>query len=326
MTGKIVVTGGAGFIGSAFVSRLNKEGISNIVIVDTLRSGEKWRNLINLRYEDFIQKDTFINAVITESLPFEVLAIVHMGACSSTTERDADYLMQNNFQYTKTLAQYCLKHKLRFIYASSAATYGLGEAGYDDDISKLRTLRPLNMYGYSKHLFDLWAAEHGVLDRMVGLKFFNVFGPNEYHKEDMRSMVFKAYEQIEFSGSVRLFRSADPKYKDGGQMRDFVYVKDCVEAMLWLLNNPQVNGIYNIGFGAPRTWNDLVTAVFKALNKKVQIDYIDMPESLRKQYQYFTEANISRLKGAGYTKPFTSLEDAVSDYIKNYLLTSNRWY
>ena len=322
---KIVVTGGAGFIGSAVVARLNQAGCNNIIIVDSLRDTSKWQNLVGLRYEDFLHKETFFQLLADDQLPFEIGSIVHMGACSATTEKNADYLMENNFHYSKELAQYALSHDIRFIYASSAATYGLGEAGYEDNTDSLRTLRPLNMYGYSKHLLDLWANENELLDEMVGLKFFNVFGPNEYHKADMRSVVHKSFEQIQATGKVKLFKSDKPEYKDGEQKRDFIYVKDVADVIYWFLENPKKNGLFNLGFGKARSWNDLVNAVYAALGRKSDIEYIEMPDQLKGQYQYFTEAPMNKLKTIGYTKPFTSLEDSVADYVKNYLLNANRW-
>ena len=228
--------------------------------------------------------------------------------------------MSNNYLYTQELAKYCLSKNIRFIYASSAATYGDGLLGFVDDESKLETLRPLNMYGYSKQLFDLWAKKNKVLDKIAGLKFFNVYGPNEYHKGDMRSVVHKAFEQVRDIGKVRLFKSLHPNYKDGEQMRDFVYVKDAVEMTIYFLEHPEKNGIFNVGTGKARTWNDLVTALFNAVGKAVNIEYIDLPENLREKYQYFTEANLSKIRSAGYSESTITLEDGVSDYVKNYLL------
>jgi len=315
----IVVTGGAGFIGSAIVWKLNQLGENKIIIVDELGTDDKWKNLISLKFEDFIHKDDFISMIIDEDIPFEISAIIHMGANSSTTEKDADHLFSNNYLYTKELAEYCLEKNTRFIYASSAATYGDGSLGFDDDENKLETLRPLNMYGYSKQLFDLWAKRNGVFDKIVGLKYFNVYGPNEYHKGDMRSVVHKAFEQIRDSGKVKLFKSLNPKYKDGEQLRDFIYIKDAVDMTLFFLDKPNVNGLYNIGTGKSRTWNDLVTSIFKSLDKKVNIEYIELPEHLREKYQYFTEANINKIKKAGFNFSITRLEDGVADYVKKYL-------
>lgn len=316
----IVVTGGAGFIGSAIVWKLNQLGKTNIIIVDELSKDEKWKNLIGLKYEDFVNKLEFIEQVLDDVIPYNVEAIVHMGANSSTTEKDADHLIDNNYNYTKELAKYCVEKHIRFIYASSAATYGDGELGFNDDESKLETLRPLNMYGYSKQLFDLWAKRNAISDRIVGIKYFNVYGPNEYHKGDMRSVVHKAFEQVRDAGKVRLFKSLNPKYKDGEQMRDFVYVKDAVDMTLFFLDKPDINGIYNVGAGKARTWNDLVTSLFNAVGKPVNIEYIDLPNHLADKYQYFTEANLGKIKNAGYEKSTISLEDGVTDYVKNYLL------
>ena len=316
----IVVTGGAGFIGSAIVWKLNQLGKTNIIIVDELSKDEKWKNLIGLKYEDFVNKLEFIEQVLDDVIPYNVEAIVHMGANSSTTEKDADHLIDNNYNYTKELAKYCVEKHIRFIYASSAATYGDGVLGFNDDESKLETLRPLNMYGYSKQLFDLWAKRNAISDRIVGIKYFNVYGPNEYHKGDMRSVVHKAFEQVRDAGKVRLFKSLNPKYKDGEQMRDFVYVKDAVDMTLFFLDKPHINGIFNVGAGKARTWNDLVTSLFNAVGKPVNIEYIDLPNHLADKYQYFTEANLGKIKNAGYEKSTISLEDGVTDYVKNYLL------
>lgn len=318
----IIVTGGAGFIGSAIVWRLNSLGNDNIIIVDELGTTEKWKNLVGLKFQEFIHKDDFITAVVEDTIEFPIEAIIHMGANSSTTEKNADHLFSNNYLYTQELAKYCLSKNIRFIYASSAATYGDGSLGFDDDESKLETLRPLNMYGYSKQLFDLWAKRNKVLDKIVGIKYFNVYGPNEYHKGEMRSVVHKAFEQVRDTGKVRLFKSLNPNYKDGEQMRDFVYVKDAVEMTLHFLEYRDKNGIYNVGSGKARTWIDLVTALFNAVGKPVNIEFIDLPENLKEKYQYFTEANLAKIKSAGYNKPITSLEDGVNDYVKNYLLKS----
>ncbi len=260
----IVVTGGAGFIGSAIVWRLNQLGKENIIVVDELGKNEKWKNLVGLKYRDFVNKLEFIEQILDDVIPYNIEAIIHMGANSSTTEKDADHLLDNNFNYTKELSKYCVEKNIRFIYASSAATYGDGSLGFDDDENKLQQLRPLNMYGYSKHLFDLWAKTNHISDRIAGLKYFNVYGPNEYHKGDMRSVVHKAFEQIRDTGKVCLFKSLNPKYNHGEQMRDFIYIKDAVDMTLYFLDNPNINGVFNIGAGKARTWNDLVTALFNA--------------------------------------------------------------
>tara|TARA_A100001015_G_scaffold293480_1_gene370119 strand:- start:297 stop:1271 length:975 start_codon:yes stop_codon:yes gene_type:complete len=321
----IIVTGGAGFIGSAYVWKCNQKGIKDIVIVDNLNTSTKWLNLRTLTYQDYIHKDNFINLIKNNKIEYKVKAIIHMGACSSTTEMNSDYLMENNYRYTKLLANWSLKNNVRFIYASSAATYGDGEKGFDDDHNQMTSFSPINPYGYSKHLFDLVAKEEGILDKIVGLKFFNVFGPNEYHKESMRSVVCKAHHQILESNEIKLFKSYNDQYEDGGQKRDFIYIKDCIDIIDWFVDNPDKNGIFNVGTGEAKTWNQLAQALFKALKKEPNINYIDMPDNIKNQYQYFTQANMGKLKDLGYSKPFFSLEDAVEDYVSNYLNKQNRY-
>lgn len=323
----IIVTGGAGLIGSAMVWKLNEMGRTDILIVDSLGSSEKWKNLAPLKYTDYIEKDDFMELVVTDQLHecFEfgengIEAILHMGACSSTTELDARYLVHNNFEYTKQMALLALHSDARFIYASSAATYGDGENGFKDDESALDSLRPLNMYGYSKQMFDQWALREGILDQIVGLKFFNVFGPNEYHKGDMSSLVIKAYQQILNTGKIGLFKSYRPEYADGEQKRDFVYVKDVVDMSLFFLENRDANGIFNIGSSGASSWNELASGIFAALDKEPCIEYIEMPESLKEKYQYYTCSDISKLRSAGYDREQTPLADAVRDYVVNYLV------
>jgi ADP-L-glycero-D-manno-heptose 6-epimerase len=313
---KIIVTGGAGFIGSAVVWRLNQRGEDNILIVDRLDETDKWKNLVPLRFADYIDADDLLRdrAVFSDAK-----AIIHMGACSSTTERDSAYLMRNNYQYTWDLAELALANQIRFIYASSAATYGDGSAGMADGTENLNSFRPLNMYGYSKHLFDQYAARKGLFDRIVGLKYFNVFGPNENHKGDMRSLVNKAFSQIRETGKLQLFKSHNPAYRDGQFGRDFVYVKDAVDMTLHFFERDG-GGLFNVGAGQMHTWNELAEAIFSALGKKPNIQYIDMPEHLRDRYQYRTEADITRIKAAGYNNSVTPLREAVADYIQNYLV------
>ena len=313
----IIVTGGAGFIGSAIVWQLNSLGKTDILIVDELGMTDKWKNLVPLKYYDFMNKTIFIDNL--EKMKGNLEAVIHMGANSSTTERDADHLLTNNYEYTKRLAEFCIQNGKRFIYASSAATYGDGSSGFDDSEKLPERLRPMNMYGYSKNLFDIKAQREGWFSSIVGLKYFNVYGPNEYHKGDMRSVVHKAYEQIRDTGKVRLFRSLHPDYKDGEQMRDFVYVKDAVLMTLYFLNNKD-GGLFNVGTGKARTWNDLVKAIFNALNKPLNIEYIDLPAEIADRYQYFTEARVDKIKKAGYSAEITSLESGVTDYVKNYLM------
>jgi len=312
----IIVTGAAGFIGSCVVSELNRSGYRDIIAVDVLRENDKWKNLRHLDFVDYLDRGQLPGFLHDAQ---QVEAVIHMGACSATTEKDTSYLMENNYRYTLYLADYCIKNKLRFIYASSAATYGMGEQGYDDDESRLEQLRPMNMYGYSKQIFDLKARREGWLKQIVGLKFFNVYGPNEYFKGDMASVIFKAFNQIRKTGEVRLFKSHRPDFKDGEQLRDFVYVKDVVSIVKYLLENPHVNGIFNVGTGKARSFKDLVTATFKAMDMEPKIVYIDMPEEIRDRYQYFTEAKMDKLRKTGYRKPFFNLEDGITDYVRNYL-------
>ena len=315
----IIVTGGAGFIGSAIIWRLNSLGYEDILIVDELGFDEKWKNMVGLKFSDFINKNDFIQKIEKE-WNLEAKSIIHMGANSSTTEKDADHLIRNNYEYSKMLATYSVKNNIRFIYASSAATYGDGTLGFNDGEIKLNSLHPLNMYGYSKQLFDLWLIKQGIMNKAAGLKYFNVYGPNEYHKEDMRSVVNKAFEQIVNTGKVKLFKSKNQNYKDGEQKRDFIYIKDAVEMTLFFLDNKDKNGLFNIGSGKARTWNDLVSAIFRAMDRPVNIEYIELPDHLAEKYQYFTEANLEKIKKAGYSKPEFSLEDGITDYVKNYML------
>ncbi|MBN2589519.1 MAG: ADP-glyceromanno-heptose 6-epimerase [Sedimentisphaerales bacterium] len=318
----IIVTGGAGFIGSAIIAELNKRKIYDIIVVDQLGSDNKWKNLRNLSFTDYIENDDFLELIIHDQIEDSVEAIFHLGACSDTTENDASYLIKNNYEYTKVLASWAVDSDVRFIYASSAATYGDGENGFVDNEMEIDSLRPLNMYGYSKQLFDLWAYQNGLLEQIVGLKYFNVFGPNEYHKANMRSFILKSFEQINASGKVSLFKSYHPDYKDGEQLRDFIYVKDAVDMTLFFLENPDISGLFNIGTAAPRTWLDLVKSVFAAMGRKPDIEFVEMPDSIKNQYQYYTCADITKIREAGYDKETTSLEDSIKDYVQNYLNTN----
>lgn len=316
----VAVTGGAGFIGSALVWRLNAWGRADILVTDVLDTTEKWKNLRGLSFSDYLDKTAFIERLESGSFGDSIDTILHMGACSSTTETDTAFLMENNYRYTVRLGEWWEKHpSVRFIYASSAATYGDGGQGYHDDEDALEHLRPLNMYGFSKHLFDLHARAQGWLGRMVGLKFFNVFGPNENHKGDMRSVVNKAYPGVRDEGVARLFKSYRPEYSDGGQVRDFIYVKDAVEMTLFFMDHPKIGGLYNIGTGVARSWNDLARALFAAVGKPPRIEYIPMPENIRPKYQYRTEADLSKLRRTGCIHQCLSLEDAVADYVRAYL-------
>jgi ADP-L-glycero-D-manno-heptose 6-epimerase len=323
----IIITGAAGFIGSGLIRGLNDAGRHDLILVDSLGKGSKWKNLVGKRFLELVDKQAFLQQILQGELGEEgqIEAVLHMGACSATTEADADYLYRNNYEYTRLLATWCLEKNIRFIYASSAATYGGGEHGFGDLESGLQGLKPLNMYGYSKHLFDLWAQEQGIASRMVGLKFFNVFGPNEQHKGDMRSLVDKAVMQIQSTGRLQLFRSHKEGVADGEQTRDFVYVKDVVAIVLRLLKDPQAGGLFNVGSGKARSWNQLAGAVFGAMGKPVNIEYIDMPAALQGKYQYHTEAPMAKLRSAIGLLPLRSLEEAVSDYVQQHLLRDQSW-
>jgi ADP-L-glycero-D-manno-heptose 6-epimerase len=310
----IVVTGGAGFIGSAIVKGLNQRGEDDILIVDELGEDEKWKNLRKLEYEEYVDKEVFMDVIMDKGLD-DIEAIIHMGACSDTQEKDAEYLMENNYEYTKNLALYCVEKKIRFLYASSAATYGDGKFGYKEE--NLGPLIPLNMYAYSKHRFDLWAERYRVADKITGIKYFNIFGPNEYHKDNMRSMINKGYHQIKETGTIELFKSDKKEYNDGEQKRDFLYIKDAVDMTLYLFENDET-GIFNIGAGRAYTWNELAKALIRAMGQG-EIKYIDMPDDIKDKYQYYTEADIRKIRDAGYSKEITSLKESVCDYVKNYL-------
>jgi ADP-L-glycero-D-manno-heptose 6-epimerase len=316
--GRILVTGGAGLIGSAVVWSLNRRGLTDVLVVDRLDHSEKWKHLVALRFADFIDADE-LRCEISAGKSFgDVRTVFHLGACSTTTETDAAYLLRNNYEYTKALALWALESGARLIYASSAATYGAREAELSDEI-ELYSLRPLNAYAYSKHLFDLYAVRTGLDQHACGLKYFNVFGPNEDHKGEMRSVVLKAYEQIRESGSVRLFKSYRPEYRDGEQQRDFIYIKDAVEMTLHLAESG-ATGLYNVGTGTPHTWLALVRPIFHALELPERVEFVEMPPLLREKYQYSTCARMSRLYATGYDRPITPLADAVTDYVTNYLI------
>jgi ADP-L-glycero-D-manno-heptose 6-epimerase len=321
----IVVTGAAGFIGSCTVKYLNEQGIDHLLLVDDVKKTQKWKNLLNKKCLNFISRHDLFKWL--EGRQDMVKAFIHLGACSDTMEADGDYLMENNFRYTVRLAEYALKYNQRFIYASSAATYGDGTLGFSDNHSTLENLQPLNLYGFSKYYFDLWAKQQGILNQIIGLKYFNVFGPNESHKGHMASMVFKMLPIVQSEGRIRLFKSLDPKrFGDGDQCRDFIYVKDAVRMTCHFLEN-HLSGIFNIGTGKTTTWNALAKAVFKALDKPIQIEYIDMPSGLMGQYQNYTCADMSKYKkqtGVDAVCEYT-IENAVDDYIRNYLLKDKRW-
>ena len=322
--GKIVVTGGAGFIGSALIWELNRRGADRILVSDRLDRSEKWRNLSGLRFADYIEADDLIARAADSPRAFgDIGAIFHLGACSSTTETDMAFLVRNNFEYSKQMSIWSEGLNARLAYASSAATYGAID-GQVEESACLNTLRPLNAYAFSKHLFDRWALGAGVLRRAVGLKFFNVFGPNEGHKGDMRSMVHKAYQQIRATGCVKLFKSHRPEYKDGEQLRDFLYVKDAVAMALHLAASDSAHGLYNLGSGRATTWLKLVAPVFAACSQPFRIEFVEMPEAIREKYQYHTCASIERLRRSGYTQPVTPVDTAVTEYVRDYLIPGHR--
>jgi len=317
-TDTLIITGGAGLIGSNLAAALNARGYRNLVIVDHLNHPAKEANLAKLAYTDYIDKQEFRRLFSSGRQP-HAAAVFHLGACSSTTETDAAYLDDNNLAYTRELCEWTLRQQARFIYASSAATYGDGSRGYRDDEADIPNLRPLNLYGLSKQKFDLWAIENRLLDKIAGIKYFNVFGPGEDHKGDMRSVVNKAFRQIEQTGRLELFRSHRPDYQDGMQERDFVYVKDAVAITLFFLDHPAVSGIFNAGTGRTHTWLDLAHAVFAALGREPRINFIDMPENLRDKYQYHTLADIRKLRAAGFDTALQPLAESVADYAGNRL-------
>ena len=318
-----IVTGGAGLIGSSLVWKLNNCGITDILIVDHLGNlTDKWKNLAPLRYSDYLERDEFYPML--ENGYFngkKIDGVFHLGACSATTERDASYLAVNNFRLTVKLAEFCIERKIKMVYASSCATYGDGSMGYKDDEESIEKLRPMNMYGYSKQMFDLYARRRGYLNFLAGCKFSNIYGPNERHKRDMRSVVLRCYEQITANGKMQLFRSYKPEYADGEQLRDFLYVKDAVDMVYFLFCHSNGVGLYNIGSGKAESWNSLAKSAFEALGKPCCIEYIDMPEHLRDRYQYYTCAEMDKLRSLGYDKEPMTLDTAVKDYICNYLVT-----
>lgn len=330
----ILITGAAGFIGSVLARELNQSGRNDLIIVDRLGTGSLWQNIRQIDYYDYCHADELFTTDKGKKILDKVTLIYHMGAISSTTEKDVDLLMKNNVEYSQLLFEFAAGHNIPMIYASSAATYGDGELGYKDDHSLASSLRPLNPYGYSKYFFDKWALAQGqsTPKHWFGVKFFNVFGPNEYHKEDMRSLVNKAYDQILSDGKVKLFKSHREGFEDGKQLRDFIYVKDVV-SVLMLLADPKCanhSGLINLGTGQARSFYDLVVSTFKSMGKSENVEFIDMPMSLREQYQYFTEADMSKFnkikEEVGFNFEFMSLEDAVKDYVQNYLMKKNKFH
>jgi ADP-L-glycero-D-manno-heptose 6-epimerase len=323
----IVITGACGFIGSCIIRHLNDQGFYNLILVDDLRNGDKWKNLVGKRYQKLLSKEEIFEWLVGRES--EIEAFVHLGACPSTIVSDGDYIQKNNYQYSIKLAEYALTNEHRFIYASSAATYGMSDPEFLDDQDHLEKLYPLNLYGYSKHMVDLWMKEQGVLDQVVGLKYFNVYGPNEYHKKRMGSMVMHMTKSILDEGVVRLFKSSSKDYEDGEQLRDFIYVKDVVKITSSFLDN-DLAGIFNVGSGVPVSWNELARSVFRALGKKEHISYFEMPEDLKGHYLSYTCANMTKYFKALQNKDLEipklhTLDEAVKDYVQNYLVENKRW-
>lgn len=327
----IIVTGGAGFIGSNLVAGLEEAGITDLVICDTLGTGDKWRNVAKRELRDIVAPDKLF--AYMDEHKNEIAMVYHLGGVSSTTESDADRVISNNFNLSRQIWHWCAANGVRLVYASSGSTYGEGAGGFVDDDSPegLAKLRPLNPYGWSKHLFDRRMARvrknggEPLPPQWVGLKFFNVYGPNEYHKGDQMSVVSKLVPQVEVGASVRLFKSTNPQYKDGEQKRDFIYVRDCVDVMIWLYQNKNVSGLFNLGTGQARSFNDMANALFKAFGKAPKFNYIDMPEGLSARYQNFTQAEMAKLRAAGYDKPFTSLEQGIESYVRDCLMKPDRY-
>lgn len=321
----IIVTGAAGFIGSVMAKNLNLKGKKDILLVDKFTKPTKWKNVVGLGFIDFVDRDLFLQRL--ENGEFKnIETVLHMGACTDTTESDMSYLMNQNYEYSKKLCLWCLKNKVRFIYASSASVYGDGSKGFSDAHELTMGFEPLNPYGFSKLMFDKWLISNGHVDSVVGMRFFNVFGPNEYHKGKMSSIIYRSYPIAKKDGVVRLFKSYMKDIEHGDQKRDFIYIKDVIKVTDFFMKNKTVNGIFNVGSGKARSFNDLAVALLNSLNKKTAIEYFDMPEELKNKYQYFTEADMSKLTKAGYKGGHTSLEDAITDYVANYLEKSNTCY
>ncbi len=320
----LVVTGGAGFIGSALVAALNAQGRDDILIVDSLGSDGKWKNLRGKRFAGIVGRNALLQSATTRYGKID--GVLHIGAITDTSATDADALYNSNTRHTRQLAAWAIDNDVRFVYASSASVYGDGALGFSDEDSVTPQLLPLNPYAFSKWLSDMDAIRNGWTEKIAGLRFFNVFGPNEYHKGFLGSVPWHATEQVQQTGRITLFQSHKEGYADGEQARDFVYVKDVCDMVLWFLDHPEANGIFNCGTGHARTFNDLAAAIFAALGKEPAIDYVPTPESIRASYQYFTQADLAKLRRKGYTRPFTSLEDAISDYVGHYLANTANPY
>lgn len=314
----IIITGGAGFIGSNLAKKLNENGCQNIYIVDNMNHSQKEANLSRIKLKEYFDKNDFIEIIKSKNIG-HIDAVFHLGACSSTLQTDEDYLVKNNYQYSVSLCEWALRKDIRFIYASTAATYGNGTRGYHDDEKEIHLLEPLNAYGRSKQKFDMWAIYNRVIDKIAGLKYFNVYGPYECHKGEMRSMVNKAYGEIFKTGKLKLFKSHNSNFNDGEQKRDFVYVDDAVAVTLFFYDNPDINGIYNCGTGSARSWFELGKAVFSAIGIEPEFEFIDMPQSIRDNYQYFTQADMNKLYSAGYSQQFKTIEEGVKSYVEEYL-------
>ncbi len=316
----ILITGAAGFIGSAVASALNRQGRTDLLLCDLFGEQERWQNILGLRYKQFIHRDVLFEYLNSAPYAGAIQTIIHLGACSDTTMADMDFLLENNVNYSIKLCQWALQHDVRFVYASSAAVYGDGSLGFSDNDEITPTLRPLNKYGFSKWMFDMWVLENGYQDKVAGLRYFNVFGPNEYHKGEMASVVFRAFPLASAEGRIRLFESHRPGIDHGEQARDFIYIDEAVAITLFFLNNPPANGIYNTGTGRAHSFNELAQGLFEGLDKPPVIEYFPMPEELRERYQYFTQADISRLQRAGYPPSQDRFKECVVGYVRDYLL------
>ncbi|MBN1114906.1 MAG: ADP-glyceromanno-heptose 6-epimerase [Oligoflexia bacterium] len=322
----IVITGAAGFIGSVLTRFLNSRGRKDLLLVDRIEKKNKKPNIEHAEYIEFIDRDDFINDAENNRLSSEIELVLHIGACTDTTEFNLDYLLRQNYEYSKKLCSWCINNNAGFIYASSAAVYGDGSAGFSDSDDLTPELKPLNPYGVSKWKFDDWLIKNRLTDSVTGLRFFNVFGPNEYHKDKMASVIFRSFPHVREKGVIKLFKSYREGIAHGEQKRDFIYVKDIVKVIGYFIDNPSISGIFNLGTGAARSFNDLAASMFSAVNRETKIEYIEMPEEIRDKYQYFTEADMTRLYSTGYKGKFSTLEESVSDYIRNYLLNETSAY